>query len=148
MNPAKALFILALILLTGTCALAQQPNNMAAIREKIVEQNAKMVETFKKGDLLGVARFYSDDAMILSYRGLKIQGRAAIDKYWTSIKGGKDWKLDVIEVGGDINTVYQIGRSTFTSERDGKTDSYVCDFIVIWKRQGDGSYRIYVDSFN
>ncbi|MEJ7576812.1 MAG: nuclear transport factor 2 family protein [Pyrinomonadaceae bacterium] len=120
----------------------------ASIRREIVEANRKMVETMKRGDLLGVSRFYADDAMILFHRGQKIQGRKAIDAYWTSIKGAKDWKLDVIEVGGSRDEVYQIGKSSFTSEADGKENTYTCDFIVIWKRQTDGAYKIQVDIYN
>ncbi|MCA1557764.1 MAG: DUF4440 domain-containing protein, partial [Acidobacteria bacterium] len=122
--------------------------DMSSLRPVIEEQNRKMVETFKRGDYMGVSRFYADDATIFYSRGKKIQGRAAIDKYWTSITGAKDWKLEVLELGGDRETVYQIGRSTLTTERDGKENTYACDFLVIWKRQADGTYRIHVDIYN
>ncbi len=87
--------------------------------------------------------------MILFHCGQKIPGRKAIDAYWTSIKGAKDWKLDVmIEVGGSRNEVYQIGKSSFTSEADGKESSYTFDSVVIWKRQIDGANKFYVDVYN
>ncbi len=50
----------------------------AALRREIVEANRRMVETMKRGDLAGVARFYADDATILFHRGQKIQGRQAV----------------------------------------------------------------------
>lgn len=40
-----------------------------------------MVEVFKRGDSLEIAKFYSDDGLILSYRGNRIQGRKAFDDY-------------------------------------------------------------------
>lgn len=122
--------------------------DMSSIRPVIEEHNRKMVEAFKRGDYLAVAHFYADDATIFSYRGEKVRGREAIDKYWTSIRGAKDWKLEVIELGGDRETIYQIGRSTLTSEHDGKLNTYACDFVVIWKRQKDGTYKIHVDIYN
>ncbi|HEY0319520.1 MAG TPA: DUF4440 domain-containing protein [Pyrinomonadaceae bacterium] len=121
---------------------------MTSLRPVIEEHNRKMVEAFKRGDYLAVARFYADDATIFSYRGEKIVGREALDKYWTSMKGAKDWKLEVIELGGDPETIYEIGRSTLTSEYNGKLNTYACDFVVIWKRQKDGTYRIHVDIYN
>ena len=130
----------------GASSIAEP--DKASIRREIEDMNRRMVETMKRGDLLGVSRFYADDAMILFHRGKKIQGRKAIDAYWTSIKGAKDWKLDVIEVGGSRDEVYQIGKSSFTSEADGKENTYTCDFVVIWKRQTDGAYKIYVDIYN
>ncbi|MBD0370490.1 MAG: DUF4440 domain-containing protein [Pyrinomonadaceae bacterium] len=139
-------------LIKGSHALtlprASDEADMASIRPVIEEHNRRMTDAFKRGDFLAVARFYSDDATIFFSRGKKIQGREAIDKYWTGITGAKDWKLEVIELGGDRETVYQIGRSTLTSEREGKQSVYACDFVVIWKRQPDGSYRIHVDIYN
>jgi len=120
----------------------------AALRREIVEANRRMVETMKRGDLPGVARFYADDATILFHQGQKIQGRQAVDTYWTSIKGAKDWKLDVIEVGGSLDEAYQIGKSSFTSVMNGKENTYTCDFVAVWKRQKDGALKIYVDIYN
>lgn len=117
-------------------------------REQIEALNRQMMQTFKRGDMLGVARFYADDATIFSYRGQKIQGRQAVDRYWAGIKNGKDWKLEVVEVGGQGVAIYQIGKSSLTTVRDGKESTYVCDFVVIWKRQPDGAYKIYVDIYN
>ena len=127
---------------------AGDETDMSSIRPLIEEHNRRMVEAFKRGDNLAVSRFYADDATIFYHRGKKIHGREALDKYWTSIKGGKDWKLEVIELGGDAETVYQIGRSTLTTEREGKQSTYACDFVVIWKRQKDGTYKIHLDIYN
>ena len=117
-------------------------------REQIEGLNRQMMETFKRGDMLGVARFYADNATIFSYRGRKIEGRQAIDRYWTGIKNGRAWKLEVIEVGGQGDAIYQIGKSSLTTGTDGKESTYVCDFVIIWKRQPDGVYKIYVDIYN
>jgi len=125
--------------------VAPVPDSM---RERIEALNRQMMETFKRGDMLGVARFYADNATIFSYRGRKIEGRQAIDRYWTGIRSGRDWKLEVIEVGGQGDAVYQIGKSSLTTVSDGKENTYVCDFVVIWKRQPDGAYKIYVDIYN
>ena len=124
-----------------------ESDNVSMQRE-IAENSRRMVEAMKRGDLLGVARFYADDATIIFHRGQKLHGRKAVDAYWTSIKGAKDWKLDVIEVGGSRNEVYQIGKSSFTSETNGKEGNYTCDYVAIWKRQKDGTLKIYVDIYN
>ena len=133
---------------TQAASRARKTDDLEAVRRQIAQLNQQMVTTLKRGDLLGVARFYADDATIFFHRGQKLHGRKTIDGYWTSIKGAKDWKLDVIEVGGSADEIYQIGKSSFTSEAGGKEQSYVCDFVVIWKRQKDGAYKIYVDIYN
>jgi ketosteroid isomerase-like protein len=128
--------------------VAATEGEMAQLRREIEDANRRMVETFKRGDLAGVAAFYEDEAVIFFARDKSVRGRKAIDAYWMGLKGGKDWKLEVYEVGGDRETIYEVGRSTFTSEVDGKETVYACDILVIWKRQKDGRYKIHVDFFN
>ena len=70
------------------------------LRRIVDECNRKAIEDFKKGDMLAVARGYADDATIYFPRGKKVHGREAIDRYWQSLKGAKDWKLETVEVGG------------------------------------------------
>lgn len=127
--------------------------DLRALRAIVVEMNRKQIEAFNKGDMLGVARMYSDDATIYfphyqSKQGRKLQGRNAIDKYWLGIEKPKAWKLEIVEVGGTKEVIWEIGNSTLTSEADGKPNTYICDFIVVWKRQKDGTYRIHADIYN
>jgi ketosteroid isomerase-like protein len=129
-------------------ASSDKKGELAKIRLKIEETNRQMVEAFKRGNLLDVAAFYEDEATIYYPRGMKVHGRKAIDSYWNNVKGGKDWKLEVIEVGGDNKTVYEIGKSTFVSEINGKESTFVSDFVLIWKFQKNGKYKIHVEIFN
>ncbi|HEV3203245.1 MAG TPA: TIGR03067 domain-containing protein [Gemmataceae bacterium] len=38
--------------------------------------------------------------------------------------------------------------SSLTTEVNGKASTYICDYVVIWKQQKDGSYRAHTDIFN
>jgi tetratricopeptide (TPR) repeat protein/ketosteroid isomerase-like protein len=120
----------------------------ASFRNIVDECNRQSINDFKKGDILAVARGYADDATIYFPRGQKIHGREAIDRYWKGVKGAKDWKLETLEVGGTKEAIYEVGKSTLTTEVDGKESTYVCDYVVIWKRQKDGTYRAHTDIFN
>ena len=120
----------------------------ASFRNIVDECNRQSIKDFKKGDMLAVARGYADDATICFPRGKKIHGREAIDGYWKGVKGAKDWKLETLEVGGTKEAIYEVGKSTLTIEVDGKESTYVCDYVVIWKRQKDGTYRAQTDIFN
>jgi ketosteroid isomerase-like protein len=118
------------------------------LRQIVEERNRKVIEDFKKGDMRAVARSYADDATIYFPRGKKVHGREAIDRYWQSVKGAKDWKLETFEVGGTNEAIYEVGRSSLTTEVEGKETTYVCDYVVIWKRQKDGTYLTHTDIFN
>ncbi len=118
-----------------------------ALRAEIQAVNDSMVAAFNSGDMLAVARFYTDDARIDGERGELVQGRVDIDKYWTSIRNAKFWKLDVIEVGGHPDTPYQIGRSTLVTTGPNGDRTSVVEFLVIWRREPSGRLRMAVDYY-
>jgi ketosteroid isomerase-like protein len=119
-----------------------------SLRDIVDECNRQAVKDFKKGNMQAVARGYADDATIYFPRGKKIHGREEIDRYWKSVQGAMDWKLKTLEVGGTKETIYEVGKSTLTTELHGKESTYVCDYVVIWKRQKDGAYRAHTDILN
>ena len=120
----------------------------SALRAEVQALNTAMMAAFHRGDLAGVARFYADDARIVGPGRQTVRGRAAIDRYWTGIKGGRRWRLEVGEVGGSRDEAYQIGVSSLTTAPPGGAErTYTCDFVVIWKRQPDGTLRVVLDLY-
>ena len=136
--------VLAAALLAPAALHAQPP----ALRQEIDSLNRAMEQAFAKGDMAAVAKFYADDAKLMGPRGGDVSGRAAIDRYWQNIKGAKSWKLELIELGGDRNTAYQVGRSTLVTAAGGGNQTSVSRFVVIWKRQPDGKLRIALDFYH
>ena len=121
-----------------------------AIQREIAAINAAMAATFNRGDYLGAARFYTDDAQIIGAGGVRVTGREAVDRYWTSIPAGSAWRLDVLDAGGSRNSIWQLGRSTLvmpSRNGDGTTNTSVVDFIGVWKRQSDGTLKLYIDMY-
>lgn len=154
MKTFRTSLLMILIVVPACAAMAQteaatsKQSEMTLITQQIEATNRRMEEAFRRNDMSAVARFYADDATMFYSRGQKVHGREAIDRYWTGIKEPKDWKLQVVEIGGDRETIYQVGKSTLTSGPVGKQGTYVCDFVLIWKRQTDGTYKIHVDIYN
>ncbi|HJU76104.1 MAG TPA: nuclear transport factor 2 family protein, partial [Gemmatimonadaceae bacterium] len=109
--------------------------------------NDSMTAAFNKGDLLAVARFYTDDGIVDGPRGERVAGRAALDKYWTGIQNPKSWKLEVLGLGGHPDFPYQIGRSTLVTSSPNGDRTSVVEFLVLWRREQDGSLRIAVDYY-
>lgn len=141
----------AMILALGSCAASHAPamtTGPADLRQEIEALNRAMVAAFDSAPA-SVARFYADDARIVGPRRQTVSGRAAIDRYWASITGPASWTLEIVDVGGSRESAHQIGVSRLTSRnRDGSPETYVCDFVVIWKRQPDGALRIVLDLYN
>lgn len=129
---------LIVLLLFSFAAFAEAP------RAEIERINREMTAALERGDGLAVAAVYADDARIAGPKRQEVRGREAIDAYWSRIKNAK-WKLEVFEVGGTKDDAYQVGRSSLTSS-SGST--YVCDFVLIWKRDKAGKLRIHLDLYN
>lgn len=117
------------------------------IRDHLAARVRQMTATMEAGDPLGVARFYADNALLTDLKDFRVAGRAAIDEHWTRLPAYTRWRLDVIEVGGDAETPYQRLHSLAEMNLKGKpyVDDGVC--FVVWKRQPDGEYRIYLDIY-
>jgi ketosteroid isomerase-like protein len=121
-----------------------------AIRRELAAVNEAMAAVFNRGDYLGAARFYSDDAQIIGPDGTRVTGRVAVDRYWTSIPAGSRWRLDVLDAGGGRSSLWQLGRSTLimpSRSGDGTTRTSIVDFLGIWKRQPDGTLKLYIDMY-
>jgi uncharacterized protein (TIGR02246 family) len=119
-----------------------------ALHREIVALNRNMEAAIARGDLAAAAAFYADDARIVGPRGFEVKGRKAIDDYWASVGNARSWKLEVWEVGGSRDEAYQVGRSTLVHGATGQERTSVTDFVVIWKRQADGTLRIALDFYN
>ena len=139
---------LLVVILAGGCASTPDASGDVDpdLRATIVALNGTMEERLRAGDLAGVAAIYADDGLILG-PGTRVDGREAIDAYWAGLSGARDWTLDVHRLEGGPVVVHQRGRSTLEIERDGTLHTSVVEFVIVWVRQDDGSYRIAVDAY-
>ena len=114
-------------------------------RAAIEKLNKEMERVFNANDMAATAAFYSDDAEIVASNYL-VTGRKNLDNYWLSLKDkGRGWKLTVIEIGGTGDYIYQLGNSDLTYLVNGKETKSVTNFVLIWKKQKDNSYKIFRD---
>ncbi len=116
-------------------------------RADIEAANRELSRRMEAGDLPGVAAMYADDAVLLGPNGYRVSGRAAIDEYWSTFHKARRWKLDVLDVEGGEGLFVQRGRSTLMFEEEGGTRDAVVEFIVVWRKEPDGAYRVVVDAY-
>ena len=126
---------------------AQPAAAQSALYREIRAVNDSMMAAFNSGNMLAVARFYADDARVDGEKGAVVQGRAAIDKYWTDIRDAKSWKLEVIAVGGPRDFPWQIGRSTLVQSSPQGDRTSVVEFLALWRREPGGGLRMVMDYY-
>ena len=125
-----------------------KPDSISNVRDYIEQLNREMDACLVRGDLLGYAAFYSDDATIIGFDKRKIQGREAIDRFCLEMTGITEAKAVVLDVGVGGDLIYQVATSFARWERDGEEGSYLCDCIYVWRKDADGTYRIFLDAYN
>lgn len=153
------LIVLGLLMTNVDSAMAQQAKSATkpeafdavAVRKAIAAENAKWLEAFNRGDAAGVAALYTDDATVLPPNSEMIQGRQAIQSYWSDgiQMGLKDASFTTVNVGGGGDMAYEIGKYTIkiqAASQEAMTDSG--KYVVVWKRQADGTWKLQADIWN
>jgi uncharacterized protein (TIGR02246 family) len=144
------LFFIGLFLALLSCS-KPEPFDSAAVRKAIEEGGAKWAEAFNRGDATDVAALYTEDATLLPPNSEIIQGRQGIQDFWNGgiQMGLKDISLTIVNIGGSGDTAYEIGKYNLKiqpADQEGMTDSG--KYLVVWKRQADGTWKLHVDIFN
>jgi ketosteroid isomerase-like protein len=125
-----------------------EPITMTNVRDHIEKLNQEMDACLMRGDLMGYAAFYSDEATIIGFEKRKIQGREAINQFCFEMTGVKEAKAVVLDVGMSGDFIYQVATSFARWERNGEEGSYFCDCMYLWRKEADNTYRIFLDAYN
>jgi uncharacterized protein (TIGR02246 family) len=120
-------------------------------RSAIEEVIAQFEKAANAKDAATIANMYTDDATLMPPGAPPIKGRNNIQQFWQSFMdaGAGDVKLRVTEVNSFGDTAYEIGSfEAKLPNPQGGTVRGQGKYVVIWKRQPDGSSRLHVDIFN
>ena len=138
------------LVLLIACAVAVIPAATAVAEEAdqaIRAQLDRFEEAFNAGKGAEVGAFYTEDAIAFPPGSPRVEGREAIGKLWQSVidSGAKDLQLEALEVGeGPDKMAYEVGRVMLTTA-DGPVEG---KYIVIWKQDNDGTWRLHRDIWN
>ena len=121
------------------------------VEQVIKEGTKKFVEAFDRGDAAAVADGYTEDAKLLPPNMEMVSGKQAIQAFWESARemGVRSINLETVEVGFDGDLAYARGVSTVNIQPEGAQATTVRGkYLVILKRQTDGSWKVAVDIWN
>ncbi len=140
--------VLGRLAVLGTLACHSVPDAPAPAWRAELEARTRELETrYRAGNLLGVADLYADDGEIVDASGRRVRGRSELDAYWSSIEEPLDWRLATRTLRGSEHIAYQTGTSTLSLRQDGVVQTFVTDFLVVWRREPDGEWRIELDLY-
>ena len=126
--------------------------NLADVKPAIERATAQMAAAMNSGRVDDAIQLYTTDAIVLAPNAPPMVGHGAIRQFWQAVAGmkmsGVSLTLDQLEVHGDV--AIETGSYTMTLTPPGSPDP-VNDrgkYMVVWKRQSDGSWKIHRDMFN
>lgn len=126
--------------------------DVAAVRQAIDQGNAKVIDALQRADSAGLAAAYDDDAVAMmsgmpAWRGkagIMTQGMALLQQVkFSDIK----FNTTSVDVGGDFAIETGTYEMTVTP-KGGKPAPDKGKYVTVWKKQADGSWKIYRDISN
>jgi len=131
--------------------LLSLPAAAETAREAIEKGSDAWSAAFNAGDAAAVATLYSENAMLLPPDATQVQGRQAIQDVfqgWVD-DGLKNIKFDLVEVEESGDLAFEVGLfSVDYPGEGGQMATATGNYLVVWKREADGVWRLYRDTWN
>jgi uncharacterized protein (TIGR02246 family) len=122
---------------------------LASARRAIDEGNALAVRAWAKGDAELILSVFADDSFELRPDGSVVRGKAKIlELMKASMKRlgpGVELTVKTTGVWLDGGTAYETGKSVYKYTAAGQPKTFETLYVSIWKKQRDGSWKLYVD---
>jgi len=143
--------IVILILLNGCAAQPQLPSHKADLR--VIESfNREYLAAINSGDYLKLSALTTDDHIMLIPNRPPLAGKQANDeanrRASEMFKINETWQPVETEVAGDWAWQRGTFKVTATPRAGGNSNTMQGNFLRIYRRQPDGSWRMIRDMFN
>lgn len=142
----------AVLSLAGCCAMQTEPRSLAADEAAIAEFNKRYLGAINDGDIATLSSLTTEDHIMIAPGRPPIVGKKANDE----ANARAFERFDIDETWTPLETVisgdfaYQRGTFTVaaTPKAGGETTRTTGNFLRIYRKQPDGSWRMVRDMFN
>jgi ketosteroid isomerase-like protein len=145
-------FLLALSLaLSGVPSAFGQMPKMKADLDRLERMGARFSDAYKRGDFQSIGTMYDEHAIAFPPDADMVMGRQAIQDFWKGASDSGVKSLDLTVVGAESSGNYMIetGRALLHVQPAGQPETtQTAKYVVVWKKQKDGSWKIYRDIWN
>jgi len=155
------LLLIALFAMTITVACAEQtaqkpappPDTRKADEAAIRAASSDWSKVFQAKDLDKAASYYADDAALFVNNGALVKTKDSIKMAWKPMLAapgpGLSFSTSYVEVARSGDLAYEYGTYDVQTEvKKGKVTDEKGKYLVVWKKQADGSWKAAADISN
>jgi ketosteroid isomerase-like protein len=106
-------------------------------------------DLFNRGDFVGMADFYADDARLVAQNTPVVRGREALERFWKEAcrRGGiKDRRIGVSHIDSSGDLGYVVGAVVLKIQSAPEQVATInVNYTTVWKRGSDGLWRLAMD---
>jgi uncharacterized protein (TIGR02246 family) len=120
-------------------------------RARVEKLGKQFADAFAKGDVAGVASMYAEDGMAFPPDAQIVKGRSSIEAMWKGVKeiGAQSIEFEILDVQTSGVFLVETGIATLHVTGAGPAEATVkVKYVVVWKKQKDGSWKIFRDIWN
>jgi len=152
------------ILLTTSCDRVGEKDSQAQHQQEIQQSRAADEAAIRAAsaawsqastakDLDKTISFYADDALQFPEKAPAAKGKENIRKNWAPLLAapgaGLSFQTTTVEIARSGELAYETGTYDFvTTDKQGKSSDEKGKYVVVWKKQNDGSWKAAVDIDN
>ena len=145
--------VIAAFCLLSTIALAQKSGKAAQAEKTIRDLDTAWSQAAQNKDLDKTVSFYADDASALPFNAPIATGKEQIRNLWSDLMAKPGFSLTFapskIEIAKSADIAYEVGTFELKMNDDkGNLTTIPGKFVVAWKRQPKGDWKVELDIFN
>lgn len=138
---------------TGDSVAAATPTvDTAGVQRAIDSANARLSTSFTKADAQGLGAEFADDAIAMEPNVKAARGRNEVDKlYAAKLRSARFPSVSFKTTDLVVNGQFAIESGTYditTQPQKGSPVRDVGKYLTVWKKQPDGSWKIFRDIGN
>jgi len=122
---------------------------LAEVKRAIDKGNAQWVEGWAKKDASMIAALFTEDGSLLTRGGRIIKGPAQIAERqraaMQSVSGDVKVTVTTVDIWLEGETAYETGKYSYKYQEKGQPVTEEGRYVTIWKRQKDGSWKLFMD---
>lgn len=145
----NTVLVISAVAQNGNQTKPENTDLLAEAKVAIDKGNAQWVKAWETGKPELIADIFTEDGKMLSQSGKVIKGRGQIlERQKAAMQSvGKGVKVTVTttNVWLDGDTAYETGKYTYSYQENGKPTVDAGKYVTIWKRQKDGSWKLFMD---